>query len=65
MRKKFDDILEKHGIYGEDVKEILYAVSDMLDFVADETKENEPYATNSIERLETAAREVWNLSTDL
>lgn len=65
MREKFNEILGKHGIYGEDVEEILYAVSDMLDLVADETKENEPYATNYIDRLETAAREVWNLSTDL
>lgn len=65
MREKFNEILEKHGIYGEDIEEILYSVSDMLELVAEETKKNEPYATNSIERLETAAREVWNLSTDL
>ena len=65
MRDKFDKILKKHGIYGEDIEEILYAVSEILELVAEETKENEPYATNSIERLETAAREVWNLSTDL
>ena len=65
MREKFNEILEKHGIYGEDIEEILYSVSDMLELVAEETKKNEPYATNSIERLETAAREVWNLSTEL
>lgn len=65
MREKFDKILEDHGIYGEDAEEILYAVSEMLELVANETKENEPYATNSIDRLKTAAREVYELSTDL
>mgnify|MGYP006968285289 CR=1 FL=1 len=65
MRDKFDQILKDHSIYGEDVEEILYAVSDMLELVAEETKENEPYTTNSIERLETAAHEVWNLAIDL
>ena len=65
MREKFDAILKEHGIYGEDIEEILYSVSEMLEFVAKETKENEPYATNSIDRLETAAREVFNLSMDL
>lgn len=64
MREKFNQILEKHGIY-EDVEEILYAVSDMLEFVAEETRKNEPYATNSIERAKTAAHEVWSLSNDL
>lgn len=65
MREKFNEILKEHGIYGEDAEEILYAVSEMLELVADETKKNEPYATNYIDRMETAAREVWNLSTDL
>lgn len=65
MKEKFDEILKRHGIYGEDVEEILYSVSEMLELVVDETKEKEPYATNSINRLEVAAREVWNLSIDL
>lgn len=65
MREKFDAILKEHDIYGEDIEEILYAVSEMLEFVAKETKENEPYATNFIDRLETAAHEVCNLFMDL
>lgn len=65
MREKFDQILKKYNIYEEDVSDILNAVYDMLVFVAEETKRNEPYATNSIERLESAAHEVWNLTTDL
>lgn len=65
MKEKFENILEKHGIYGEDIEEILYAVSDMLDYVADKTKEEEPYATNAIERLEKAAYEIYNLANEL
>lgn len=65
MREIFNEILKGHGIYGEDVEDVLNAVSDMLKFVAEETRKNEPYATNSIERMETAAHEVWSLSTDL
>lgn len=65
MREKFNDILKNHGIYGENIEEILYAVSDILEFVVKETKKSEPYATNSIDRLEIAAYEVNNLSNCL
>lgn len=65
MREKFEKILNEHGIYGEDPEDILYAVHDMLEFVANETREKEPYATNSIDRLEKAAYEVFNLASDM
>jgi hypothetical protein len=65
MKEKLESILKEHGIYGEDVEEILYAVHDMLLFVADKTKEEEPYATNSIDRLEKSAYEVFSLASDL
>lgn len=65
MREKFESILKEHGIYEEDIEEILYAVSDMLNFVADKTKEEEPYATNSIDRLEKSAYEVFSLANEL
>lgn len=65
MREKFNEILERHGVYGEDAEEILYSVQEMLEYVVEEIRQNEPYATNSIERMETAAREVFNLTIDL
>ena len=34
MREKFDEILKSHGIYWEDVEEILYSVRDILEYVA-------------------------------
>lgn len=65
MKDKFEQILKNHGIYGEDIEEILYAVQEMLEYVADDTKKKEPYATNSIDRLEKAAHEVFSLAIDL
>lgn len=65
LKEKFESILKEHGIYGEDIEEILYAVHEMLVYVADETKEKEPYARNSIDRLEKAAYEVFSLANDL
>jgi len=65
MREKFEEILKEHNIYGEDIEEILYAVSDMLEYMADETKEKEPYAVNTIDRMEKAAYEVRSLVNDL
>ena len=65
MKEEFAKILEEHGICFEDIEEILFAVSDILDLVADKTKEEYPYATNSIERIEIAAYEVFSLANDL
>lgn len=65
MREKFENILEEHGIYGEDTEEILYAVHDLLIYTADKTREEEPYAINSIDRLEKAAYEIFNLAGEM
>ena len=65
MKENFEAILKEHGVYGEDAEEILYAVNDMLLFVADKIKKEEPYATNTIDRLEKAAYEVYSLASDL
>lgn len=63
MRDQFEKILREHGIYGEDLEEVLYAVSDMLNLSAEKTEKEEPYATNSIQRMKAASREVMNLTT--
>ena len=53
--------MNKHCIVGCEVEDVIYFVQDLLEFRADELKENEPYATRSIDRLEDAVREVWDL----
>ena len=62
MKEKFEKILNEHGIYGEDSEEILYAVQDFIESVINETKEKEPYATNTIDRLKIASQEIFNLT---
>lgn len=61
MKEKFQNILKEHGIYGEDVEDVLNAVNDMLCYMCDKTKEDYPYAVNTINRLEIAAYEVYDL----
>ena len=65
LRDKFNKILENHGIFCEDAEEILLAVCDMVDLVADELEEKEPYATVTIGNLEKMAYELFDLSARL
>ena len=65
MREKFESILNDYGIYGVEVEDVTNAVHDMLVCVADDTKDKYPYATNSIDRLEKAAYEVFSLTNEL
>ena len=65
MKDKYEQILKDHGIYGEDIEEIIYSVSEMLELMAEDTKKNEPYAINSINRMKSAAREVFGLTNYL
>ena len=61
MRKKFENILKEHGIYGEDIEKIMYAVHDMLTFMADKIDEEEPYATKTVKEYNDAAYKVYCL----
>lgn len=61
MRKEFENILSEHNLYGVDVEETLYAVQDMVEAVVNKLKEEEPYATNAIERLKITSQEIINL----
>ncbi len=65
MENKFKEILENHGIYGEDVTEVLYAVCDIFEYMAEETRKSEPYATNAIKRYEAASKEISMLVNEL
>lgn len=65
MNKKFEEILNNNGIYGEDVTDILHSVQEMLEYMADDIKEKEPYATNTIERYNQASYTVFSLISEL
>ena len=60
-KEKLKEIMNRHCIVGCEVEDVIYFVQDLLEFQANELKVNEPYATRSIDRLESAAREVWYL----
>lgn len=61
MRKEFENILQEHGIFGEDVENILEAVADMLYLTAKKLEKDEPYAIKNIDFLKKASYEVDNL----
>lgn len=65
MNEKFEEILNRNGIYGEDVTDILNSVQEMLEYMANDTKEKEPYATNTIDSYNNAAYTVFSLISEL
>ena len=62
MKEKFESILEEHGIYGEDVEEILYAVREMMEYATKKLKETEPYAIVTIGQMENSAYYITELT---
>lgn len=60
-KEKFNEIMKENCILACEVEDAIYFVRDLLEYQADELRENEPYATKAIQRIETAAREVSDL----
>lgn len=71
MKKKFKEILQYYGIEVAtecdftDILYVLHAVEEMFEYAAMETKETEPYATNTINDYEVAARAARNLAYEI
>lgn len=60
-KEKFNEIMKENCILACEVEDAIYFIRDLLESQADELRENEPYATKTIQRIETAAREVSDL----
>lgn len=60
-KEKLKEIMKRNCIFDCGVEDAICFVRDLLEFQADEVRENEPYAIKGIERLERAAREVYDL----
>lgn len=60
-REQFKEIMREHCIVDCEVEDVIYFIQELLEFQADEVRENEPYATKAIARMEAAAREVYDL----
>ena len=56
-------IMEDNYIFNSDWMDAIQFVQDLLEFQVDELKENEPYATVTINKLEEAIYEVFSLQS--
>lgn len=56
-------VMEDNYIFGTDWMDAIQFVQDLLEYQADELKENEPYATVTINKLEEAIYEVFSLQS--
>ena len=56
-------IMEDNYIFNSDWMDAIQFVQDLLEFQTDELKENEPYATVTINKLEEAIYEVFSLQS--
>ena len=57
-RKQLEEIMERNDFYESEIESAINFIEDMLLECAKETEKNESYATNSIQRMRDAAREV-------
>lgn len=60
-KENLKEIMDRNCIVLCEIEDTIYFIQDLLEFQANELKRTEPYATNSIRRLEEAAREVFGL----
>ena len=60
-RKQLEKIMERNDFYESEIESAINFIEDMFLECAKETEKNEPYATNSIQRMRDAAREVRDL----
>lgn len=57
-RKQLEEIMERNDFFESEIESVINFIEDMFLELAKETEKNEPYATNSIQRMRDAAREV-------
>ena len=58
--KEFNELRKKYSIY-DDIDDVLDFVSELLHRRAREIEKSEPYATRTVDELDKAAYEVWDL----
>lgn len=60
-RKELKRIMERNNIFESEIDSAIYFIADMLETLANKTEKNEPYATNTINHMRIAAKEVRDL----
>lgn len=65
-KKQVKEIMNRHLIISSgDLEDSFNFVSEMLELLADDTEQNEPYAVHSIDRYRNAASEVWSMGQEM
>lgn len=66
-KEKFQEIKQRYNslLMDDDISNALDFVHDLLCAEADAVKASEPYATNTIKRLEDAAYEVFEIAQEV
>lgn len=66
-KEKFQEIKQRYNslLMDDDISNALDFVHDLLCAEADAVKASEPYATNTIKRLEAAAYEVFEIAQEV
>lgn len=58
-------LMDKYFLSVDEVEDSIEFVRDLLELYVDKLKREEPYAVNTISRLEAAAREVNSILSDV
>ena len=60
-RTQLNGIMKRNAIFECEIDDAIAFVSELLEQQVKELREKEPYAVRTIQELETAANNVWNL----
>lgn len=60
-RQELIEIMERNDFFQSEIESTINFITDMLETLANEIEENEPYAVNTIKDMRTAAKEVRDL----
>jgi hypothetical protein len=64
-KKKIEELMKRDAILRCELSEVFSFVESMLLAKKRELEDDEPYATSEIQRLEVAAREVYEIGQDV
>ena len=67
-KEVFETIKSRYGsllIIDADVEDVFHFVLEVIEAEADALKARIPYATNTIDRLEATAHELWSITRDV
>lgn len=60
-RQELIEIMERNDFFQSEIESTINFITDMLETLANEIEENEPYAVNTVKDMRIAAREVRDL----